>query len=348
MEIHKKSPMKQMAVFCGFYFSSEKGMNIGRQLERLRSEIMGHSSDTTATANLSKRKRLREWKLFGTGMLYLVPAIVLLTVFLFYPIGKTIYFSFHDVGGGGVVQEFVGWEHYKSLLQSEEFRKSMKATFLFVLYTVPAEIIISLFLAVIASEKLKGIGFFRTIFSSTLGVSVAAGATIFLFLFHPSLGVLNNILGFFGINGIEWLTNSNWALFSVALTTVWMHIGINFIILLGGLQNISQELYESADIDGAGYWSKLFRITIPLLSPVLFFVTIIAVIGAFQTFGQIDILTGGGPAGSTNIIVYSIYQEAFSYGNFGYASAQAILLFVIILFVTVIQFTIGEKKVHYQ
>lgn len=287
-------------------------------------------------------------KNFGAGMLYLLPAFVFLGVFLFYPMFKTLYFSFFEVTGSGQVGEFVGWEHYKQLAQSEEFRKSMKGTFLFVLYTVPAEILIALFLAVLASEKLKGIGFFRTIFASTMGVSVAAGATIFLFLFHPSLGVLNNILEVFGVNPIEWLTSSKWALFSVAMTTVWMHLGINFIILLGGIQNVDRELYESAEIDGAGYWAKLFKITIPLISPVLFFVTIIALIGAFQTFGQIDILTGGGPAGSTNIIVYSIYQEAFQYGNFGFASAQAIILFLIILVVTVFQFWFGEKKVHYQ
>nr|WP_084063288.1 sugar ABC transporter permease [Ornithinibacillus halophilus] len=281
-------------------------------------------------------------------MLYLSPALLLLGVFLFYPMLKTLYFSFFEVSGGGTIEGWVGFGHYVELFQSSEFRKSMVGTFLFVLYTVPAEILIALFLAVIASEKLKGIGFFRTVFSSTLGVSVAAGATIFLFLFHPSLGVLNSILGFVGIDGVEWLTSSKWALVSVAITTVWMHIGINFIILLGGLQNISKELYESADIDGAGYFQKLFKITIPMLSPVLFFVIIIGVIGAFQTFGQIDILTGGGPAGSTNIIVYSIYLEAFSYGNFGFASAQAILLFIIILIVTIIQFRIGEKRVHYQ
>nr|WP_238456247.1 sugar ABC transporter permease [Lederbergia galactosidilytica] len=281
-------------------------------------------------------------------MVYLFPALLLLGVFLFYPMVKTLYFSFFEVGGGGIVGDFVGWKHYIKLFQSADFRKSIIGTFLFVLYTVPAEILLSLFLAVIASEKLKGIGIFRTIFSSTLGVSVAAGATIFLFLYHPSLGVLNNILGYFGIDGIEWLTDSKWALFSVALTTIWMHIGINFIILLGGLQNISRELYESAAMDGAGYFAKLFRITIPMLSPVLFFVIIIGVIGAFQTFGQIDILTGGGPAGATNIIVYSIYLEAFSYGNFGFASAQAIVLFVFILVITILQFRVGEKRVHYQ
>lgn len=295
-----------------------------------------------------KTKNRNQRRLFGQGMLYLAPAIILLGVFLFYPIFKTLYFSFFEVSGGGQVGDFLGMQHYVELLHSEEFRKSMKGTFLFVLYTVPAEIIIALFLAVIASEKMRGIGFFRTIFASTLGVSVAAGATIFLFLFHPSLGVLNNILDTFGIDSVEWLTNSKWALPSVAATTVWMHLGINFIIILGGIQNVSKELYESADIDGAGYFAKLFKITIPLASPVLFFVTIIALIGSFQTFGQIDILTGGGPAGSTNIIVYSIYQQAFSYGKFGFASAQAIVLFLIVLVVTVIQFKVGEKKVHYQ
>lgn len=212
---------------------------------------------------------------------------------------------------------------------------------------VPGVILVSLFLAVIASEKMKGMGFFRTIFSSTLGVSVAAGATIWLFLFHPSLGALNNVLGWIGFEPIQWLTDSKIALISVAITTIWMQIGINFIILLGGIQNISEEMYESAQIDGAGYFTRLFKITIPLLSPVLFFVFIIAIIGSFQTFGQIDLLTSGGPRESTNLIVYEIYQQAFSYGHFGFASAQAIILFFLILIVTIIQFRF-EGKVHYQ
>ncbi|MFC4618510.1 carbohydrate ABC transporter permease [Camelliibacillus cellulosilyticus] len=298
--------------------------------------------------NHEQKLKKKERKLFATGILYLLPALILLIVFLFYPIIKTLYFSFFTVKGGGVTEGFVGLQHYKSLFTSMDFGKSLLSTLQFVVYTVPAEIIISLFLALAASAKIKGIGFFRTIFSSTLGVSVAAGATIFLFFFHPTLGVLNHMLGWFGIDAVNWLTSSKWAMVSVAATTVWMHIGINFIILLGGIQNISTELYESAKMDGAGYWSRLFKITLPMLSPTLFFVIIIAVIGSFQTFGQIDLLTGGGPANSTNLIVYSIYQQAFSYGNFGFASAQAIVLFIIILIVTIFQFMVGEKKVHYQ
>lgn len=299
-------------------------------------------------ANIVKKQRKKEWKLFGMGMLYLLPALVLLGVFLFYPMIKTLYFSFHEVKGGGGVEAYLGLENYKKLFQSPEFISSLKATFLFVLYVVPGQMIVSLFLAVIASEKLKGIGFFRTVFSSTLGVSVAAGATIFLFILHPSLGAVNNVLAMIGIEAIEWLTSSKIALFSVAITSIWMHIGINFIILLGGIQNIPEEMHESAKIDGAGYFSRLFKITIPLLSPVLFFVLIIAVIDSFQTFGQIDLLTGGGPNNSTNLLVYSIYQQAFSYGHFGFASAQAIILFVLILIATIIQFRFGERKVHYQ
>nr|WP_236838895.1 sugar ABC transporter permease [Caldalkalibacillus salinus] len=282
------------------------------------------------------------------GILYLSPALLILGVFLFYPMIKTLYYSFFITNPRGMTLSFVGFEHYARLLTSSQFLQSMKATFLFVLYTVPTGILLALYLAVIANEKLKGMAFFRVIFSSTLGVSVAAGATIWLFLFHPSIGVINYGLQMLGLSSIPWLTSSTWALFSVALTTVWMNVGFNFIILLGGLQNISEELYESARIDGAGYWSQLFKITIPMLSPTLFFVIVVTLINAFQTFGQIDILTGGGPAEATNLIVYAIYKDAFIHSRFGYASAQAIILFILVLFFTIMQFKVGEKKVHYQ
>lgn len=290
----------------------------------------------------------KEIKLFGMGMTYLLPTFLILGVFLFYPIMKTIQFSFSDVLDGGAVAGFVGLKHYLSLLHSPSFLNSIKVSFLFVLYTVPLTIIFSLFLAIIANEKLKGKRFFQMIFSSQLGISGAASSAILLFFFHPTLGTINNILGFFGVPSIEWLTSPDWALFSVALATIWMGLSLNFILLLGGLQNISEDLYESATVDGAGYWTRLFKITIPLLSPVLFFVTIINFINAFQSFGQIDILTEGGPTEATNLIVYSIYRESFIYGNYGFASAQAVVLFFITLLVTLIQFKVGEKRVHYQ
>lgn len=285
---------------------------------------------------------------FYKGMLFLLPSIILFSVFLFYPLFRTIYLSFFLTKASGDTTIFVGLENYVNMFASPLFLKSMKSTFLFVFYTVPTTIIISLFLAVIANEKLKGIGFFRTIFSSTMGVSVAAASVLWLYLFNPTMGLFNQILDVFGFEVIGWLTDPKWALLAVSATTIWMNIGFTFLILFSGLQSIDSSLYESAEIEGAGYFNKLRRITIPMLSPTLFFVITVTIINAFQSFGQIDILTQGGPVNETNLLVYSIYREAFVNYRFGSASAQAIVLFILILLMTLLQFKLGERKVHYQ
>lgn len=281
-------------------------------------------------------------------MLFLLPSILLFSVFLFYPLGRTIFLSFFLTDNRGDPTVFVGLENYLEIFKSAIFLQSLKSTFLFALYTVPGSIIVSLFLAILANEKLRGIGVFRTVFSSSMGISVAAASVFWMFLFHPTIGWLNRIVKTFGLEPIGWLTDPNWALFSVSISTIWMNVGFTFLILLGGLQSIDSYLYESADIDGAGYFYKLRRITIPMLSPTLFFVLTVTLINAFQTFGQVDMLTRGGPQNETNLIVYSIYQEAFMNYQYGTASAQAIILFVIILVLTIIQFKLGERKVHYQ
>jgi len=296
-------------------------------------------------SNARNKQRIHS---FLKGLLFLLPSMLLFSVFLFYPLAKTIYLSFHLTDASGATTVFVGLENYKQIFTSPIFQKSLEVTFLFVIYTVPGTIVISLFLALLANEKLRGIGIFRTIFSSTMGISVAAASVFWMFLFHPTIGWLNQILSTFGLDSIGWLTDPQWALFSVSISTIWMNIGFTFLILLGGLQTIDRYLYESADIDGAGYFYKLRRITIPMLSPTLFFVITVSFINAFQTFGQVDMLTRGGPQNETNVIVYSIYQEAFMNYKHGAASAQAIILFVMILLLTFIQFKLGERKVHYQ
>jgi len=291
------------------------------------------------------------WRRTGnarTAFLYLLPSIILFSVFIFYPMFRTIYLSFFLTDQKGKAAINVGFENYAYLLESSAFLNSMKATGLFVLYTVPVAIILALFFALLANEKLKGIGFFRTVYSSTMGISVAASSVIWLFLFHPSVGVFNRVLSVFNFPEIQWLLDPEWALISVSISTIWMNLGFSFLILLGGLQNIDEHLYESSRIDGAGYFYRLRRITLPMLSPTLFFIITISLINAFQSFGQIDILTKGGPSQSTNLIVYSIYREAFINYQFGTASAQAVVLFIIILIVTILQFKFGERKVHYQ
>lgn len=298
---------------------------------------------------------MTSWKRFWkrsidgrTAILYLLPSVILFSVFVFYPMFRTIYLSFFLTDQAGNAAINVGFENYEYLMGSSEFRNSMKATVLFVLYTVPIGIILALFFALLANEKLKGIGFFRTMYSSTMGISVAASSVIWLFMFNPSIGMFNRLLGVFNLPQIQWLLDPEWALLSVSISTIWMNIGFSFLILLGGLQNIDEHLYESAKIDGAGYFYRLRRITLPMLSPTLFFIITISLINAFQTFGQIDILTKGGPSQSTNLIVYSIYREAFINYQFGTASAQAVILFIIILIITILQFKLGERKVHYQ
>ena len=285
---------------------------------------------------------------FRIGLIYLLPSIVLFSIFVFYPMIRTIYLSFFLTDQNGAAMLHVGLDNFTYLFTSKEFINSMKATALFVLYTVPVTVIIAFFLALLTNEKLKGIGFFRTIFSSTMGISVAASSVVWLFLFHPSVGMFNRVLHSFNLPQVQWLLDPEWALFSVSLSTIWMNIGFSFLIILGGLQNIDEHLYESSRVDGAGYFYRLRRITIPMLSPTLFFIVTITLINAFQSFGQIDILTKGGPSQSTNLIVYSIYREAFVNYQFGTASAQAVILFIMILIVTIIQFKFGEKKVHYQ
>lgn len=310
---------------------------------------MKTAANSSTNMNLSS-----EWTIwdrtanFRTAFIYLLPSIILFSTFVFYPMFKTIYLSFFLTDQQGNEALFVGLDNYINLLQSETFLKSIKATILFVLYTVPTTIFISLFLALLANEKLKGIGFFRTIYSSTMSISVAASSVVWLFLFHPSVGVFNRVLSVFGIKEVQWLLDPEWALLSVSISTIWLNLGFSFLILLGGLQNIDEHLYESAKLDGASYFYQLRRITIPMLSPTLFFIITISLINAFQTFGQIDILTKGGPSEATNLIVYSIYQDAFIHYQFGTASAQSVILFIFIFIATIFQFKLGEKKVHYQ
>ncbi len=283
-----------------------------------------------------------------TALLYLLPSIVLFVVFVFYPMFKTIYSSFFLSYQNGDTAFYLGFENYAYLLESTAFHNSMKAIGLFVLYTVPIGLILALIFALLANEKLKGLGLFRTMYSSTMGISVAASAVIWLFMFNPSIGMFNWLLSLLDFPQVQWLLDPQWALLSVSISTIWMNMGFSFLILLGGLQKIDERLYESSRIDGAGYYYRLRRITLPMLSPTLFFIVTISLINAFQSFGQIDILTQGGPSASTNFIVDSIYREAFVNSQFGTASAQVIILFFVILIVTILQFKLGERKVHYQ
>lgn len=282
------------------------------------------------------------------GYIYLLPSLMLFLIFVIYPFFKTIYQSFFVTNNLGEVINFVALDNYLELFKDEKYIKTISTTFLYVAITVPINIIISLLLAVISNYKLKGMSIFRTIFSSTMAISVAAGSMFWSFMFHPTVGILNRIVTFLGLERVNWLTDPKIALFSIAAVSIWMNIGFSYLVLIGGLKNIDDSYYENADIVGGGFWYKLRKITIPLLSPSLFFVLTISIINSFQTFGVIDMLTKGGPSNSTTLMVYSLYNEAFVNFQYGRAAAQGVILFIIIFIISRIQVKLTERLVTYQ
>jgi len=290
----------------------------------------------------------RDARAFGVGLAYLAPSLVLFLLFVFIPLGRTIYLSLFNTRSTGVPTTFAGLDNYIELLTSESFRTGLVATTLFTLYTVPVGIAVGLVLAVLLNQRLRGINVFRTMMASTIAISAAVGSLIWLLLFNPSLGLLDYVLSLIGIQGPDWLLQPTTAIIAVSITTIWLTLGTNIIVLLSGLQGVPEEIYEAARLDGARGIRMFTRITVPMVSPSLFFLLVVDTIAVLQAFTQIHILTRGGPIDSTRVLVYGIYLDAFVNFQFGFASAQAVVLFMLVLALTIIQFRFVERLVHYQ
>ncbi|KRN77630.1 carbohydrate ABC transporter permease [Weissella minor] len=280
--------------------------------------------------------------LLAFGLLF--PSILVLGTFVFYPMIKTFWLSTQTTDLMGNPINSVGFKNFTNLFNSEIFRTSITVTLIFVLVTTVVTVVLAYWLAILASSKLKGIGFFRTIFSATMGISVTVASILWLFMFNPQIGMFSRILAFLHLPDINWLSDPVWALVAIIGTTVWMNLGFSFLILLGAVQAIPEDLYQVADLNGASKWLRLTKITLPATEPTVFFVTVVTLINAFQTFGQVDILTAGGPDYHTNLLVYSIYQDAFVNHAVGRASAESVVLTVIIMVVTFIQFYLNKRK----
>jgi len=290
----------------------------------------------------------RDIRSLGEGLVYLAPSLVLFAVFVFIPLGRTFYLSLFNTRVTGQATTFNGIDHYLGLVTSPTFQSGLVATGLFALYTVPVGIALGLMLAVLLNQRLRGINLFRTMMASTIAISAAVGALIWNLLFNPSLGLLNYVLSLVGIRGPEWLIQPGIAVVAVSVTTIWLTLGTNIIVLLAGLQGIPEEIYEAARLDGARGLRMFSRITVPMVSPSLFFLLVVDTVGVLQVFTQIHLLTRGGPVDATRTLVYSIYLDAFQNFQFGYASAESVVLFVLVLCLTVIQFRFIERRVHYQ
>jgi sn-glycerol 3-phosphate transport system permease protein len=285
-----------------------------------------------------------------SSIVYLLPALLLLGLFCFYPLGRSVYLSLHGSDLFGRPAGFVGLQHYWELLTDKNFGRVLWTTFAFTFWTVVPGIVISLVLALLLAGQVRGVGFLRTAFALPFAYSVAAASVVFGILFNPVTGILNTLLAHLGLPAVNWLNDPNVAFYAVCAATVWMQLGYNLLVLSAGLGAVPDELIEAARLDGAASYQVNWYVVVPMLTPQIFFLTVTGVMSALQSFGQIHILTHGGPLGRTTTLVYSIYETAFANNNtdFGAGSAQAIVLLLIVLLVTLVQFWIVERKVFYR
>jgi sn-glycerol 3-phosphate transport system permease protein len=291
-----------------------------------------------------RRRSLRDWL---RALPYLAPSLIVFSIFVFIPLIRSVILSFYGTNPIGQMTTFAGLKYYQRLLTSEVYHNSILVTLKFVLYTVPGVLLVSLILATLGNLRLRGISIYRVAFALTISISGATAALLFMFLYHPVIGTFNYLLSLVDLGPVPWLIDTRWALISVAIPRIWLQAGFATVVLLAGMQSISDELYEAAKIDGAGFWDSWRHITFPLVTPSLFFLLVVTTLSAFQTFTEVNVLTRGGPIDSTQVVVHEIYRSFYFNGQYGYASAQALVLFVIILALTIIQFGVIEKRVHY-
>lgn len=299
------------------------------------------------------RRRFRD---LPAALLMLSPAAVVLGVFVLYPLGRAVWMGQQHCNQTGTVCSTSdrAWLQYVDVFRSNEFQHSLGVTIKFALLTVPLGLALGIGLAVLADRAIRGIGAFRTIFSSTVASSVAVASLMWLFLLQPSIGVLSNI-GWLGrlfpvVKEPGLLMDEGTALSAVAFSSIWANLGFSFIIVTAGMQSIPRELYESAFVDGAGGLRRFTNVTLPLLSPTLLFLSVVLISRAFQAYGEIDLLTGGGPqrTDSTTTVTYLIYgSQSVIRRQPGLQATSAVLLFVVLLLLSLVQFRGFERRVHY-
>lgn len=281
-------------------------------------------------------------KFFGPYT-YLLPSLIIFGIFLFFPFFKTIYLSLYKTNKMGQAKLFVGFGNYMDLFKSKSFYNSLVVTVVFVIITVCVSMLIGLLTAMLCNKSFKGVRFFSTAYALPMAIASSSAAIVFKIMLNPSVGIINKL---FQLN-VNWINEPKYALICVALLTAWLNSGINFLYFSAGLSNIDETIYERASVDGANEWQKFRRLTLPGLSPILFYTLVVNIIQAFQSFGQVKILTQGGPGESTNLMVYSIYRDAFFNFRFGSAAAQSVLLFMIIMTLTLIMFRLEKRGVSY-
>lgn len=283
------------------------------------------------------------------ALVFLSPALVAITVFFFVPVLAAFLLSFTDFDiyslGNFSYARFVGLRNYLLLLNDPLFWKSLKNTLYFVVIGGPLSVLVSLSTAMLINSRLvKWKSLFRLVYFAPVVTSLVAVAVVWRFLYHPRFGLFNAMLGWIGINPIDWLGDATWAMPAIILMAVWKNFGYNMIIFLAGLQNIPEYLYEAARMDGANGVQQFRRITLPMLAPTSLFVGVITMIGYFQLFAEPYVMTQGGPLNSTLSIILLMYQQGFRWWNMGYSAALGFILFAIVLLVTLVQLKLQPSR----
>jgi multiple sugar transport system permease protein len=283
-----------------------------------------------------------------TGLLYISPFLLGFLIFTAYPMLASLYLSFTKYN---IVQPpvWIGLDNYQqAFVRDKLFWSSLERTAVYALLTVVLGITGSLGSAILLNQRYPGTTFFRTFFFLPSITPTVASALLWTWIFNPTIGLLNYVLGLVGITGPAWLQSTGWAIPSLAIIALWGTIGgSQMIVFLAGLQGVPQELYEAAQIDGAGSWPRFWMITLPLISPTMFFNVVLSIIGALSVFSLAYIATGGGPSYATYFYVYHLFNSAFQFSVMGYASAMAWLFLIIVLILTLIQFRMSTRWVYY-
>lgn len=276
------------------------------------------------------------------GYLFILPNFLGFVAFMLVPILMSLYFSFTNYDVISTI-EFIGFENYINLFQDEQFIVAILNTLWFTVLTVPAGIILALLLAVLLNRQIRGISFFRTLVFIPVITSMVAVSLVWSMLYEENGGLLNTLLGYMNLPSVAWLTSTEMAMISIAIMSIWKGLGYNMTIFLAGLQGVPHDLYEAATIDGANAFQKFRKITVPMIGPTTYFVTLMALIGSLQVFDQVNIMTGGGPVNATRTIAFHLYQYGFQFYKMGYACAAAYVLFILVFIVSLIQNRSSKK-----
>ncbi len=289
----------------------------------------------------------RFWADTGLAYVYLLPTLLVLGTFSIYPVIRAFVISLYDWRIR--TQEYIGFENYRTVLTDPLFWQSVKNTLIFVAGTVPLEILLALGVAMLLNRQIRFRSFYRLAFFLPYVTTVVAVAMVWLWIYHDQWGLLNSILGWFGVAPQKWLLDPMWTMMTIIILSIWKSLGYTVVIFLAGLQNMDKELFNAAKVDGANDRQVFWNVTWPLLTPTTFFVSITSIIGAFKVFTEIFVLYGGkpGPQRVATTIVFYVYEKAWDDWKMGLASAASWALFFMVLAVTIIQLWYARKRVHY-